>query len=170
MSPGNSRHLTDFDKPFMLKFSFQESVLSMLRQLCASLEEQLRSAIGRTIDHTTPAEFLASEWIIEGWQALMTLKNRFSIGKSSLDMTATCIKHTHKELSCETFGQRLLMNTTRIIRSGASETLVSDKFRATILSVLATEGQSLPESDCRHVMGITAAYLCFTTVRSQPGW
>lgn len=48
----------------------------------------------------------------------------------------------------------------RIMRSGAL--LVSDKFRATILSLLVTEGSSLPEHDCRAVMSVTAAYLSFT--------
>lgn len=52
----------------------------------------------------------------------------------------------------------------RIMRSGTPEALlVSDKFRATILSLLVTEGSSLLEHDCRAVMSVTAAYLYFTT-------
>lgn len=64
--------------------SFQESVLSPLRELCASLERPLRSAVIMMIDQPEPADFLASESIVEAWQAVLSLSHRFSMGLCSL--------------------------------------------------------------------------------------
>ncbi|KAF8499462.1 Urb2/Npa2 family-domain-containing protein [Gautieria morchelliformis] len=126
--------------------SFQESVLSLIRQLCLNLEAPLISAIETMLGQPTAADFLASEWIIDAWQALLSLRHRFSIPPP-----------------VERYGQRLLVEATRIIGSSTSEALlIPDKFRAAMLSLLVTEGQLLPKFDCRSVLSITAAYLHLT--------